>query len=195
MNKNIAIKAYEELDQETGEVKRKVKYLVGNPRQYRFNGQSGRFNINGDKDIGTSLDIVPMAWRVFKAQLFGRNRRETWAELFFIDKENCLSSLMFNNTSVQILQNTFGQVIYDGLLLDQVKLRITSERRTNEKVKASYYIAKFFIDKAEDDLLILNKEFAADFLIYRGDTITEDEMVTLSSFTYRTPDLVGEILD
>lgn len=44
---------------------RVIKYLPGRPRQYRFNGQTGRFNINGTKDIGTSLTVQPVAWHIF----------------------------------------------------------------------------------------------------------------------------------
>ena len=91
-------KSYESIDPETGAVGNKVKYLVGNPRQYRFNGQNGRFNINGTKDLGNTLEFSPMAWRIFYANLFGRKNRDIWAEIFFIDLENCVCSVMFNNT-------------------------------------------------------------------------------------------------
>ena len=183
------IKSYEVLDTITGSVSSKVKYLVGNPKQYRFNGQTGRFNINGEKDLGSTFALVPMAWRIFHASLFGRGKKEQWAELFFLDEFNCVCSIMLNNTSAQILQNTFGQIIYEGLLLEDVKLKITSDRRTNERVKGTYYIAQFTYEKADEQTLLINKEYAADFQIFRRDTITEGEEVTLASQTYRTPEL------
>jgi hypothetical protein len=96
---------------------------------------------------------------------------------------------MLNNTSAQILQNTFGKIIYEGLLLEDVKLKITAERRTNERVKGVYYIVQLSFEKAEDAVLLLNKEYAADYKIYRRDTITEGEEVSLASNTYRTPEL------
>jgi hypothetical protein len=37
--------------------------------------------------------------------------------------------------------------------------------------------------------LLRNKEYAADYKIYRRDTITEGEEVSLASNTYRTPEL------
>jgi hypothetical protein len=183
------LKTYEVLDPETGSVSSKIKYLIGNPKQYRFNGQTGRFNIDGEKDLGTSFELIPLAWRIFKASLFGRNKTEQWAEIFFIDDSNCVSSIMLNNTSAQILQNTFGKIIYEGLLLEDVKLKITAERRTNERVKGVYYIVQLSFQKAEDAVLLLNKEYAADYKIYRRDTITEGEEVSLASCTYRTPEL------
>ncbi len=64
------VKAYQHLDSETGEVKSKYKYLAGRPKQYRFNGQTGQFNLNGTEYIGTSLSIQPLTWRIFEENLF-----------------------------------------------------------------------------------------------------------------------------
>lgn len=182
---NVQLKPYQSIDETTGEVVSLIKYLEGNPRQYRFNGQTGRFNLNGIHDKGVSFKLLPIAWRIFKSELFGRNRQEIWAELFFIDNDNCLSSIMFNNTSVQILQNMFGQVVYDGLILDDVLLTITCDKRVNAKVNSSYYVAQFSFEKAEKEFLELNKSFAKDHNIYRQDTITQEESTHLSSNTYR----------
>ena len=132
------LKYYQAIDPETGAVGNNVKYLLGNPRQYRFNGQNGRFNINGTKDLGNTLEFSPMALRIFYADLFGRKNRDILAELFFIDLDNCVSSVLFNNTSAQKLQTMLGQLVYDNLSLESVVLKVTSEKRTNEKVNGTY---------------------------------------------------------
>jgi len=49
----LIVPAYlvEKTDPETGEITHvpKYKYIIGAPKQYRFNGQNGQFNINGEQ--------------------------------------------------------------------------------------------------------------------------------------------------
>lgn len=186
-----ALKSYQSIKPQTGAVVNNIKYLLGNPRQYRFNGQNGRFNINGIKDLGNSLDFSPVAWRIFYAELFGRKNRDLWAELFFIDTDNCVCSIMFNNTSAQILQTMLSQLVYDGLLLESVILRVTSEKRTNEKANGTYYVAQFTYSETPPESLIIQKQYAADFMVFRQDTITDEEEITFCSDSYRSPALLS----
>ena len=106
-----------------------IKYLPGRPRQYRFNAQTGRFSINGTDDVGDSFTIQPAAWRIFEDDLFARGRVEIWAELFFVDSKSALSSLMFNNSSVNELYRLIERLFYDDLKLSDVILTITSEKK------------------------------------------------------------------
>jgi len=184
-----ALKSYESADPLTGAVVNNVKYLLGNPKQYRFNGQNGRFNINGTKDLGNCLEFSPMAWRIFYADLFGRKNRDIWAELFFIDADNCVCSVMFNNTSAQILQTMLSQLVYDSLPLESVILKVTSEKRTNEKVNGTYYVAQFTYFETPPESLTIQKEFATDFMVFRQDTITDAEEITFCSDFYKSPAL------
>jgi hypothetical protein len=137
------------------------------------------------------LEISPMAWRIFNADLFGRKNRDIWAELFFIDVDNCVCSVMFNNTSAQILQTLLSQLVYDGLAFEDILLKVTSEKRTNEKVNGTYYIAQFSYTPLELDSLTLHKDFAGDFLIYRQDTVSVEEEIILCSEFYRSPKVVA----
>ena len=107
----LTIPAYlvKKADPETGEIIHvpKYKYIIGAPKQYRFNGQNGQFNINGEQILLDSknkplaeFSIQPIAWRIFEENLFARGRKETWAELFFVDAKDCVSSIMVNNTTL-----------------------------------------------------------------------------------------------
>lgn len=88
---NTKIKIYQTLDESTGEVKDQFKYMKGIPRQYRFNGQNGRFNLDGVFDKGNTIEIVPIAWRVFTADdLFKSDR------LMFTPGAAAMLSLFFS---------------------------------------------------------------------------------------------------
>ena len=71
-----------------------VKYLKGQPKGYRFDGQKGYFKIGetpllDDKNKPlTKFSITPIAFRVFEENLFGRGKKELWFELFFVDGKN-----------------------------------------------------------------------------------------------------------
>jgi hypothetical protein len=185
--KNTGIKPYQLLNEETGEVKNRFKYMKGMPRQYRFNGQNGRFNLDGSEDKGTSLEVVPIAWRVFTAvNLFGRERLEKWVELFFVDAQNCVSSTMFNNTSANVFQELLGKLMYADLTILEVVLTITADRRTNTTVNSTYYIAQFSFKTAEPETVSMFTAYTADVPIYREDTVTETENIILASLSYRT---------
>lgn len=178
------MKNYETLNEETGEVTSKILYSKGLPKEYRFNGQTGKFNIDGEIDKGTTLELVPLAWRVFEAELFGRGRVDLWAEIFFIDDESCVSAIMFNNTSVQILQKAFAKLVYQRLTLSEVKMKISTEQRKNEKAKSTYHVAVFEFEKADPDFCLMMQEFALDFPIYRADTVTDSQVQQIASKTY-----------
>ena len=178
--------AYKRSNEETGEVSFSIKYLTGRPKQYRFNGQTGRFNINGTTDIGASLSIQPVAWRIFTENLFARGKNEIWAELFFVDSADALCSIMFNNSSVQELYGLIEILFYDDLSLADVVLTITSEKKAFEKdqIKGNWHLAKFKFTPADPATVAELKEYAGTVDIFRADTITETTIYHLVSDTF-----------
>jgi len=172
------LKSYqlEKRDEETGEVAvvSKYKYLEGHPKQYRFNGQTGRFNLNGETDLGNKMTIQPVAWRIFEENLFERGRKEQWAEIFFVDDKNCISVVMFNNTSVNVLFGLIEPLFYEELSLSDVMLTISAEKKENTKItpKGTYYIAKFSYVPADATKVKEVRDFVRDHRIYRADTLT-----------------------
>ncbi|CCH54462.1 hypothetical protein BN8_03634 [Fibrisoma limi BUZ 3] len=173
---------YRNVDELTGDITWNIKCLApGRPKQYRFNGQTGRFNLNGTKDMGTSLSIQPITWRIFEDNLFGRERFEQWAELFFVDETGALSTIMFNNNSVNELFNLIEPLFYDDLTLADVVLTVTSEKHTNEKVtpKGTWYLAKFEYAPADPAVVAELKEYAKYHPVYRADTLSPSAVHTL----------------
>lgn len=160
-----------------------IRYLPGRPKQYRFNGQTGRFNINGTKDVGTSLTVQPIAWHIFEENLFARGRKEVWAELFFVDETDAVSSIMFNNSSVNELYSLIEPLFYDDLTLADVVLTITAEKKQNTKVTpiGTYYIAQFEYKPAGPGTKAMFEELAQQAPLFRADTLTPTAVTSLVS--------------
>lgn len=180
----VELKSYQEvvIDTETGEeiVANKWLYLSGHPREYRFNGQNGQFNLYGDKilldDKGKILNAFsfqPINFRVFEDCLFGRTEKEMWAELFFVDKDGCVSSIMFNNTSVSELFRLMEPLHYEKMSLLDVILTARPERVTSKNDPSkSWWIARFSYEIASPELSKMFKEYVNDHAVYRRETIT-----------------------
>lgn len=178
---------YSTINEETSEVTSLIKCLApGRPRQYRFNGQTGRFNIDGTRDMGTTLTLQPIAWRIFEENLFSRGRNETWAEIFFVDDTFALSSIMFNNSSVNELFGMLEPLFYDDLSLAHVILTVTSEKKKNEKVQpaGTWFLAKFEYKPANVDDVQELREYALKTPVYRADTITATAVYAVVSDTF-----------
>lgn len=187
MNKKTtaAQAAFEAANPQTGEMQQ-IKYFEGSPKQYRFNGQNGRFNIDGITDAGTTLTLQPVAYRVFNDDLFARGRVDNWAEIFFVDAEGCLSSIMFNNSSVTELMDLVPRLFYAGQNLTDVVLNITAEKKATEKKgeKVTWYLAKFDFVAASAEAVAALAEFARQNPIYRKDTVTPAAEYVLASDSY-----------
>lgn len=180
---------YKITDTATGE-EITVKYMAGSPRQYRFNGQNGEFNLNGDTQVldengkkAQKLTITPIAFRFFEENLFARGRKDNWAELFFIDDKNALSAIMFNNTSVSKLENLAQELFYEDLSLTQIKLTIEPEKKQGEKngEKTQYYITKLTWSILDPAQFAENQKFVESVPVWRRDTYTETAVVHLFS--------------
>ena len=191
----------EKADPETGEMSHvpKYKYIIGAPKQYRFNGQNGQFNINGEQILldtkGKAIDsfsFQPIAWRIFEENLFARGRKETWAELFFVDAKDCVSSIMVNNTTLEELRKLAENLFYDDITLADIVLTIKPEKAENEREgqKRSWYIGRFSYQLADPAKVKEFKEYARDYPIYRRDTITETAVYIAKSDTFYIPEPV-----
>ncbi len=185
-------------DPDTGEItlEPKYRYIIGAPKQYRFNAQAGQFNINEEQILldskGKTLDsfsFQPIAWRIFEDILFGRGRKETWAELFFIDDKNCVSSIMVNNSTLEGLQKLAEALFYDGITLAQVVLTIRPEKKEREKdgQKQTWYIGRYSYQLADEAKVKELREYANDYPIYRRDTLTATAVYVAKSDTYYIP--------
>ncbi|KAB7726437.1 hypothetical protein F5984_24255 [Rudanella paleaurantiibacter] len=173
------------------------RYIEGEPKQYRYNSQTGQFNIDGDTPVldksGKPIKeftFQPFVFRIFEDGLFNRNR-EAWAELFFIDALNCVSSIMFNGTTLTELRGVMKKLIYEGnepLNLCDVVLTIRPEKLTskNDPTK-SWFIGRFSYQLADPESVQQLAEYAADCPIYRRDTLKHTANYFSFSETFALP--------
>lgn len=173
------------------------RYIEGEPKQYRYNSQTGQFNIDGDTPVldksGKPIkefSFQPFVFRIFEDGLFNRSR-EAWAELFFIDALNCVSSIMFNGTTLTELRGVMKKLIYDGnepLNLCDVVLTVRPEKLTskNDSTK-SWFIGRFEYKLADPESVQQLAEYAADCPIYRRDTLKHTANYFSFSETFALP--------
>lgn len=185
-----ALRAYqiEKPDPETGELltASRFRYLMGHPRQIRCDLKAGVFNINGEKVIGKTLSFIPLAWRIFQDNILNMGRK-TWAEVFFVDESGAVCAVLFHGYSVENLQKLNSALFYDDISLADVALTVTTSKKQSKKEDGgTYYIAEFSYAPAPADEVKARKEFAADHLIYREETVTGEAEVSLFH-GYRLP--------
>ncbi|WP_420154936.1 hypothetical protein [Siphonobacter sp.] len=190
------LKSYEieRVDEETGALvtESKFLYLEGHPREYRFNGQNGQFNLYGERILTDSMgkpitefSFQPIAYRIFEDTLFTRSEREVWAEFFFIDADHCVASLMFNNTSVSELYRMMQPVFYERKTLCDLIITIKPEKVTSKMDSGkSWYIARFSYRSGEVESVRQYRDFARDHHLYRAETLTDSAMHRIVSKYY-----------
>lgn len=159
------------------------RYVEGEPKQYRYNSQTGQFNIDGDTPVldksgkpVKELTFQPFVYRVFEDGLFNRNR-EPWAELFFVDAVNCVSSIMFNGTTLAELRGVLKKLVYSGqeaLTLCDVVLTVRPDKLTSKTDPTkSWFIGRFSYELATPESVAQLADYAADYPVYRRDTLKQ----------------------
>ncbi len=83
---------------EVPESRNGIIYFPGNPRQYRADCQAGVFKIGESEIIGSSLAMEIISFRDFDDAIFGYPYQK-WLEVFFIDKDNTVSHILFKTES------------------------------------------------------------------------------------------------
>ena len=170
----------------------KYLYFEGRPREYRFNGQNGQFNLYGDRvltdksgRLPSSFSFQPIAYRIFEDCLFGRSLRELWAELFFVDEDNCVACLMFNNTSVNELYRLLEPILYERKSLCDVVLTMKPERvQSKNDPNKSWFISRFTYEPAKPENIAEMREFIRTHRVYRNETLTVSAQHKLVSQGY-----------
>lgn len=175
------IKLWQTVNQQNGDVISKYKYLEGHPRNYRFDAKEGVFSINGTEKIGRSLTFQPIAWRIFTDSILGQPSKQ-WAELFFIDEQKCVATILFHGYSVDNILRMIEPLYYDDYSLANVVLTVTAERKQNTKIqpKGVYYIAQVRYELADTELTKQRQEFAQENPIFRQDTLTDPARFKIS---------------
>lgn len=181
------VKSYQKVDNATGEITSRIKYLKGAPRQYRFDAKDGSFNINGEQKIGNTISFQPLAWRIFEDDILQMGKKK-WVEIFFVDEKNCVSVILFHGFSVDNLMRLIEPLFYDDATLADVVVTVSTTKKENTKItpKGVYYIAEFSYKPAEAEKVKMLAEFRADHPIYRTETLTDVADVKVA-FGYTNP--------
>ena len=189
------LKPYQTIRESTGEVINKYKYLEGHPRQYRFDAKEGVFNINGTEKLGRTLTFQPIAWRIFTDNILNMGTKN-WAEIFFIDEKDCVSSVLFHGYSVDNIFRLIEPLYYDDLTLADVVITAVAEKKeyTKSQPKGTYYIATFSYKMADIQRSAELKLFSQEVKIFRQETLTDIANVK-TSFNFYNPLLQGEALE
>ncbi|MBO0936447.1 hypothetical protein J2I47_07795 [Fibrella sp. HMF5335] len=168
------IKAWERVHPLTGEVVSKYKYLEGHPRQYRFDAKEGVFNINGVTKIGQTLTFQPLAWRIFTDNILKMGTKN-WAEIFFIDAQDCVSAVLFHGYSVDNIFRLIEPLYYDDMTLADVVITATAEKKENTKIqpKGIYHIARFSYEFGNTERTQELKAYAETRKFFRQETLTD----------------------
>ncbi|WP_205701579.1 hypothetical protein [Hymenobacter rigui] len=163
------------VDEATGEVTEtsRFRYLPGHPRQIRADLKAGVFNVGGEQVLGKTLSFIPVALRIFRDNILNMGQK-VWAELFFVDATGAVCAVLFHGYSVENLQKLNASLFYDDLKLTDVVLTCTPQKKQTEKdgKPATYYIVEFSYTPADPAEVQARQEFAADFDLYREETLT-----------------------
>ena len=194
---NESVKLYQSIS-EHGEVTSNYKYLPGSPKNYRFDGRTGDFNLGGVKPLGKKLSLQPIAFRFMEDELFARKsdstgvvKRELWAEVFFIDSNNAVSFIMFNNSSARQLQKLIESLFYEDVVengslrsmeLMDVVLSISGEKKENDKGK--YFVTSFEFEVADNSKVLEYRQLCEDVQVFSRDTITQTAEIILWSNSF-----------
>lgn len=189
------LKPYQTIRESTGEVINKYKYLEGHPRQYRFDAKEGVFNINGTEKLGRTLTFQPIAWRIFTDNILNMGTKN-WAEIFFIDEKDCVSSVLFHGYSVDNIFRLIEPLYYDDLTLADVIITAVAEKKeyTKSQPKGVYYIATFSYKMASREMSAELKQFSEEVKIFRQETLTDIANIK-TAFHFYNPLLQGEALE
>lgn len=185
--KDSTLKPYQKVDEFTGEVKDKYKYLEGHPRQYRCDAKEGVFNIQGKEKVGRTLTFQPIAWRIFTDNILNMGTKN-WAEVFFVDAKNCVSAVLFHGYSVDNLFGLIEPLYYDDLTLADVIVTATLDKKETIKEgnKATYYIASFDYQPSNAETTAELKAFSSDRKIFRQETLTDIANIK-ATYAYYNP--------
>jgi len=162
-------------DEDTGEVynEPRIAYVEGQPLSYRFDGKTGRFNFNGKNDLGKEFAFQPICWRQFTGNLFDRKDSTRWVEFYFIDENQCVSTILFNNSSELNFTKALKDLVYSRKKLEEMQVTVTTEKLNYEVAlpdgqaqKGVYYAAVFSFSEGNKEARILGRDVCRAYSIY-----------------------------
>lgn len=179
------------IDEDTGEetLEPKIIYIEGRPKIYRFDGKTGRFNLDGKEDLGTEFTFQPFAWRLFNGGLFDRKESTQWVEFFFLDTDLCVSTIMFNNTSAINFKEAREKIVYQRKKFEDLKFVLKAEKKDYEIAlpdgktqKGNYFAATFQFEEGNLAFRKLGRDVARAYNVYGSVTLQNTVTTFLSDW-------------
>ncbi|MDJ0718381.1 MAG: hypothetical protein QNJ54_29835 [Prochloraceae cyanobacterium] len=117
-----------------------IVYFPGSPRQYRADCKSGIFKIGETDMLGNSLKMEVLGCYPFKKKIFNYPR-QPWLEVFFIDKDNAFSNILFKTESI----NNFIELMRKLTLRSQTISTqiVTAKTAKRSSDRGTYYAVEF----------------------------------------------------
>jgi hypothetical protein len=162
-------------DEETGEVysEPRIAYVEGQPLSYRFDGKTGRFNRNGKDELGKEFAFQPIGWRQFTGNLFDRKDNTRWVEFYFLDENDCASTILFNNSSELNFTKALKDLVYSRRKLEEMRVTVTTEKLAydvtlpdGQPQKGVYYAAVFTFTEGDKDARSLGRDVCRAYPVY-----------------------------
>lgn len=179
------------IDEDTGEeiIEPKIVYIEGRPKIYRFDGKTGRFNLDGKEDLGTEFTFQPFAWRLFNGGLFERKESTQWVEFFFLDADLCVSTIMFNNTSAINFKEAREKIVYQRKKFEDLRFVLRAEKKDYEITlpdgktqKGNYFAAVFQFEEGDLKFRKLGRDVARAYNVFGAVTLQNTVTTFLSDW-------------
>lgn len=167
-----------------------IKYKPERPRRYTWNAKAGQLQLNkqGLHPEGNAFSFLPLASRIFEAEILNYSRRK-WAELFFVNQLGHLCCFLIHGYSVDSLEQLKGELFYDDADLTDVVLTLAPQARTSEN--GNYFVARFGAEPLNADerqaLHMLRDSLPP---IFSAETLTDPETL-ISASCYGTPEILN----
>jgi hypothetical protein len=156
-----------------------VKYLLGNPYQYKTDMRTGVLTLTDDtvltkKDSVIKLRVV--AIHIFKAKMFAYSER-LWSEIFFVNGIGAISMMRFHGYSVEKLLESVKATVYRDIDIPKSILEISFKVSKS----GTFRIAQFQFEDAPEN----ENEAWAKLEIQSGDDIF-DQLITHDKYRGET---------
>ncbi len=112
----------------------------GCPRQYRADCKAGIFKIGETDKLSDSLVMEVLGYRTFNAPLFNYPYQQ-WLEVFFIDKDNTVSHILFKTESIANFLELMRKLTAKSQSLGTQIITAKTSKRTNDN--GTYYAVEF----------------------------------------------------
>ncbi len=117
-----------------------IIHFPGNPRQYRSDCKAGIFKIGESEIIGNSIEMEIISFRDFDDAIFNYPYQK-WLEIFFIDKDNVVSHLLFKTESIDNFLELLRKLMIAKKAIRKSIVTAKMSKRSNDN--GTYYAVEF----------------------------------------------------